>query len=97
MRHTRHRKQTVRIIDVQVGIGLHERMNGLIEMYRIAYADELVRPPNILQDLSLARRTNERSQIRIDHLDESKNAPGCFTDVRDVHPWSQDLSNHLVE
>ena len=68
MSHTGEKEQTIEIVDVEVGMLVHEGMHGFVVMNRVAWADELIRPADVMDDLPIVSAPSESGEVRFDCL-----------------------------
>ena len=68
MSHTREKEQTIETVDVEVGMLVHERVHGFVVMNRVAWADELIRPADVVDDLPIVSGPSESGEVRFDCL-----------------------------
>lgn len=74
MVHTRDGVQTIEVVDIQLRIGRHERVDSLVVVQRASGADNLVGPADVLHHLAVSFRTHERSQVWTDSLKDATSA-----------------------
>ena len=62
--HPRDGEQPVEVFHLQLRVVLRKVAHGLIVVQRPRRSDELVRPPDIMYELSVMDRSSERRKIR---------------------------------
>lgn len=68
MIHPWYREQTIKVVDIHLGVHARESIHGLVVMNGVPRADKLVCKAYVLQDLPSVARASEGSQIGIDCL-----------------------------
>ena len=68
MLHTRNGEETIEVVNVEFRMLRHERVYRLIVMERIAWADELVSPTNVVDHFAIVGLSRESSEIWVDGL-----------------------------
>ena len=66
--HAANWEKAVVVVDVHIGVLRHEPMHGLVIVQRVARAYELVRPPDVVDKLSVVRCSGETCNVRSDRL-----------------------------
>ena len=59
MLHATDREEAIEVIDVQHGMLSHKPLHGLVVVNRVSGTYELVRPSNIMNQLSIVLGTRE--------------------------------------
>ena len=72
MHHPTNGEQTIEVGDIQVRIGLRERMHGLVVVHRVARADELVGPSYVVDELPVVRGCSEGREVDVDGLEKHR-------------------------
>ena len=70
MLHPSDSEETIEVVNVQLRMLSHKRLYGVVIVYRIARADELVCPSDVLDDLPIVGQVGELSNICFDGLGE---------------------------
>ena len=66
--HATNWEEAVVIVNIHVSVLRHEAMHSLVIVQRVARTDELVRPPDVVDKLSIVRRGSETCNVRSDRL-----------------------------
>lgn len=85
MIHTRDGEEAIEVIDIQVSIRAEELVNGLVVVNCVARADELVRPSEVLDQLSIMLGSYECSDVRVDRLGRTNASEEASRDIRGTH------------
>ena len=68
MHHTTYGEETIEIVNIHARVLVHEGMHSLVIVERVARADELVCPADVLDDLAIVRRASESGDVPLDRL-----------------------------
>ena len=68
MLHARNREKAVEVVHGHVGVRFGEVAYRLVIMDGVAHANQLVRPPYIVNHLPIVRWPRVRSEVRVDGL-----------------------------
>lgn len=68
MDQPRHREEAVEVVNGERAVLLRKRVYRLVIMHAEPRADQLVRPADVVQHLSVVRRARERGQVWGDSL-----------------------------
>ena len=69
MTHPWHCEEPIPIVDIEVGVRKSPMVDGLVVIDRVSWADQLVRPSDVLNQLSVMLRARKVCDIRADCLD----------------------------
>ena len=64
MKHPRNGEHPIKVFHLQLRVVLCEVTDGLVVVQRRGGSDEVVRPPNIMYELSVVGGASERREIR---------------------------------
>ena len=64
MVHPRDSEQPIEVAQLPVRVGLIETLHRVVVEHRVARADQLVGPADVVQQLPVVRRPGERGQVR---------------------------------
>ena len=68
MLHASDDKEAVEVINVHVSMLRHEPVHALVVEDRVSRTDKLVRPSDVVQQLSIVGRSNEARDVWRDRL-----------------------------